>query len=126
MSFAAGRPYPTTVSFGLLSTLVTVVVAAIADAHGAKIATHAQPEGGLRIQVSFPGRLPDAPPTLAVASEIDPQHWPPAAVMMALMRATFANSTIRCRLVDLPAGAFPLVTKSNPYGRGLRFADPGR
>ncbi len=35
------------------------IVAAIADAHGAKVAAHAQPEGGLRVQVSFPGRSPD-------------------------------------------------------------------
>ena len=41
------------------------IVAAIADAHGAKIAAHAQPEGGMRIQVSFPGRPPDASQTAA-------------------------------------------------------------
>ena len=35
------------------------IVAAIADAHGAAIAAHAQPEGGLPIQVSFPGQPPD-------------------------------------------------------------------
>jgi signal transduction histidine kinase len=35
------------------------IVAAIADAHGATIAAHARPEGGLRIQVSFPDQPPD-------------------------------------------------------------------
>jgi signal transduction histidine kinase len=30
------------------------IVAAIADAHGAALTTSAQPQGGLRIQVSFP------------------------------------------------------------------------
>jgi signal transduction histidine kinase len=33
--------------------------AAIADAHHATIDAHAQPEGGLRVQVSFPGQPPD-------------------------------------------------------------------
>jgi signal transduction histidine kinase len=35
------------------------IVAAIADAHGATITAHARPEGGLRIQVSFPDQPPD-------------------------------------------------------------------
>jgi signal transduction histidine kinase len=35
------------------------IVAAIADAHNATIAAHAGPEGGLRIQVSFPRQPPD-------------------------------------------------------------------
>lgn len=35
------------------------IVAAIADAHGATIAAEAQPEGGLRVRVSFPGQPPD-------------------------------------------------------------------
>jgi signal transduction histidine kinase len=35
------------------------IVAAIADAHGAAIAAHARPEGGLRIQVSFPRQPSD-------------------------------------------------------------------
>jgi signal transduction histidine kinase len=35
------------------------IVAAIADAHNATIAAHARPEGGLRIQVSFPRQPPD-------------------------------------------------------------------
>jgi signal transduction histidine kinase len=36
------------------------IVAAIADAHDATITTHARPEGGLHIQVSFPAQPPDA------------------------------------------------------------------
>ena len=35
------------------------IVAAIANAHNATIAAHARPEGGLRIEVSFPGQPPD-------------------------------------------------------------------
>jgi hypothetical protein len=35
------------------------IVAAIADAHHATIAAHTQPEGGLLVQVSFPGQPPD-------------------------------------------------------------------
>ena len=35
------------------------IVAAIANAHGAAITAHARPEGGLRIQVSFPDRPSD-------------------------------------------------------------------
>jgi signal transduction histidine kinase len=35
------------------------IVAAIADAHHATIDAHAQPEGGLLVQVSFPGQPPD-------------------------------------------------------------------
>ena len=35
------------------------IVAAIAGAHGATIAAHPRPEGGLRIQVSFPGQPAD-------------------------------------------------------------------
>ncbi len=35
------------------------IIAAIADAHDATITAHAQPEGGLRIRVSFPGQPPD-------------------------------------------------------------------
>ena len=38
------------------------IVAAIANAHGATIAAHARPEGGLRIQVSFPGQPPATRP----------------------------------------------------------------
>jgi signal transduction histidine kinase len=41
------------------------IVAAIADAHGAEIAAHARPEGGLRVRVSFPGQ-PPAPARAAV------------------------------------------------------------
>jgi signal transduction histidine kinase len=37
------------------------IVAAIAGAHNATIAAHAQPEGGLRIRVSFPCQPPDTP-----------------------------------------------------------------
>jgi signal transduction histidine kinase len=36
------------------------IVRAIATAHGATIAAHARPEGGLRIRVSFPSQPPDA------------------------------------------------------------------
>jgi len=36
------------------------IVAAIADAHGAAITAHARPEGGLRVQVSFPAQPPGA------------------------------------------------------------------
>ena len=35
------------------------IVAAIAEAHGATITARPRPEGGLRIQVSFPGQPPD-------------------------------------------------------------------
>jgi signal transduction histidine kinase len=35
------------------------IVAAIAEAHGATITAHPRPEGGLRIQVSFPGQPAD-------------------------------------------------------------------
>jgi signal transduction histidine kinase len=35
------------------------IVAAIADVHDATIAAHAQPEGGLRVRVSFPCQPPD-------------------------------------------------------------------
>jgi signal transduction histidine kinase len=41
------------------------IVAAIAGAHDATITAHAAPEGGLRIQVSFPGQ----PPAAAVAPQ---------------------------------------------------------
>jgi signal transduction histidine kinase len=34
------------------------IVAAIAGAHRATIAAHPQPDGGLRVQVSFPGQPP--------------------------------------------------------------------
>ncbi len=37
------------------------IVAAIAGAHDATIAAHAQPEGGLRVRVSFPCQPPDTP-----------------------------------------------------------------
>ena len=36
------------------------IVAAIADAHSARITAHARPEGGLHIRISFPGQPPDA------------------------------------------------------------------
>ncbi len=41
------------------------IVAAIADAHGAEIAAQAQPEGGLRIRVRFPGQPPGPAEPLA-------------------------------------------------------------
>ena len=46
------------------------IVAAIATAHGAVLTTHAPPQGGLRIQVSFPatGRPQGQPPALATAA----------------------------------------------------------
>jgi signal transduction histidine kinase len=42
------------------------IVAAIADAHHATIDAHAQPEGGLLVQVSFPGqpRMPSGPSSI--------------------------------------------------------------
>jgi hypothetical protein len=47
------------------------MTAAIADAHHATIAAHAQPGGGLRVQVSFPGQPPD---TMRAAEPFD--HLP--------------------------------------------------